>query len=95
MPADLAGLVGRWWSEGSAYAFSVREGRLEARAEAQPEHKPPAVFERVSDELYRTVSGRERGEELRVVRDEDGAAMRMYWASYPLTRHPERFGTAR
>ena len=95
VPEDLTSLVGRWWSEGSAYEFSVRGGRLEARADGQPDHKPPAVFERVTAELYRTVSGRERAEQLRVVRDEDGTAVRMYWATYPFSRQPETFGAPR
>ena len=32
VPAELADLIGVWYSEGSPFTFSVREGRLEARA---------------------------------------------------------------
>ena len=53
---------------------------------------PPGVFSRVEPDLYRTVSGRERGELLRLVRDESGAVAKMYWATYPFTRRPEIFG---
>lgn len=92
VPADLAELVGLWFSEGSPYVFSVRQGRLEARAQNLPEHKPSSVFERVGDDLYRTVSGREAGELLRVTRDEDGTVVKMNWATYRVTRQPLAFG---
>ena len=55
---------------------------------------PPGVFERVGADLYRTVSGRERGELLRLVRDESGAVVKLYWATYPFTRQPQTFGPA-
>jgi hypothetical protein len=49
------------------------------------------VFEPEGEDRYRTVSGRERGEVLRVVRDEAGAVVKLYWATYPFTREPEIF----
>ncbi|MGH3499151.1 MAG: serine hydrolase domain-containing protein [Nocardioidaceae bacterium] len=91
-PDELAALTGRWWSEGVPYAFSVHDGALEARAEQAPKHLPPSVFERVGDDLYRTASGREEGETLRVSRHASGAVDRLYWATYPLTRQPLAFG---
>lgn len=92
VPADLADLVGLWFSEGSPFVFSVKQGRLEARAQALPEHKPSSVFEKVGDDLYRTVSGREAGELLRVTRDEAGKVVKMNWATYLVTREPLAFG---
>jgi CubicO group peptidase (beta-lactamase class C family) len=92
VPDELAPLVGRWWSEGSPFAFSVRNGALEARLESAPATTPPAVFERVSAGVYRTVSGREQGEALRIERDALGAVHRLFWASYPFTREPQTFG---
>jgi hypothetical protein len=50
------------------------------------------VFERVSDDVYRTVSGREAGELLRVTRDADGRVSKMNWATYLVTREPLAFG---
>jgi CubicO group peptidase (beta-lactamase class C family) len=91
VPDDLAELVGRWWSEGSAFEFSVRNGRLEARMERAPRTSPPAVFERIDASTLRTVSGRERGELLRLTRDDDGAVRLMHWATYRVTREPESF----
>ena len=64
-----------------------------ARADDAPDWLPPAVFERVGEDLYRTVSGRERGEALRITRDgADGRVTLMHWATYPVTREPLAFG---
>ena len=92
VPAQLRAILGRWFSEGQAYTFSVREGRLEARAEGAPADRPPSVFERIADDLYRTESGRETGELLRVTRDGDGVVTKMHWATYLVTREPFAFG---
>ena len=43
-------------------------------------------------DLYRTVSGRERGEMLRITRREDGTVLKMNWATYLVTREPLAFG---
>ncbi|MGH3445878.1 MAG: serine hydrolase domain-containing protein, partial [Nocardioidaceae bacterium] len=92
VPDDLADLVGTWFSEGNLFVFSVRQGRLEARMDGLAEHKPSSVFERVGDDLYRTVRGRENGELLRVTRDEHGLVTKMNWATYLVTRKPLAFG---
>jgi CubicO group peptidase (beta-lactamase class C family) len=91
-PSHVAPLLGRWWSEGQEFVFSWREGRLEARLAAAPTALPPAVFERDADDRWRTVSGRERGELLRVVRDDGGDVVKLYWATYPFRRQPFSFG---
>ena len=93
VPDELAELAGRWYSEGQPFDFSVRQGRLEARGASLPEHKPSSLFEQVGDDLYRTVAGRERGELLRVTRDEDGQVVKMNWATYLVTRDPRPFGS--
>ncbi|HEY3013464.1 MAG TPA: serine hydrolase domain-containing protein [Nocardioides sp.] len=93
VPEDLADLVGIWYSEGYPFIFSVRDGRLEARAQGLPDHKPSSVFEKVSDGVYRTVAGRERGELLRVTRDSDGRVVKLNWATYLVTRQAVPFGT--
>ena len=85
-------LLGRWFSEGSGFTFSVREGRLEARADAAPADRAPSVFERLDDSTFRTVSGRERGELLRVTHDADGAVVKLNWATYLVSRAPLGFG---
>jgi CubicO group peptidase (beta-lactamase class C family) len=92
VPEELADLVGMWWSEGSPFAFSVREGRLEARAPLLPEHKPSSKFEQLEPDVFRTVAGREEGELLRVTRDAAGRAVKMNWATYLVTREPYAFG---
>jgi len=92
VPDDLAPLVGRWWSEGSAFEFFVRDATLHARAESAPKTQPPAVFERIDDATFRTVSGREQGELLRLTYDADDTVRVMHWATYRVTREPESFG---
>jgi hypothetical protein len=92
VPPELAGLVGTWWAEGSPFAFSVREGRLEARSPSAPEHEPSSRFEPVGADVYRTVAGREEGELLRVTRDAEGRPVKLSWATYLVTREPLAFG---
>jgi CubicO group peptidase (beta-lactamase class C family) len=91
VPEDLAGLLGRWYTEGNPFTFSVREGHLEASADGLPGRKP-SVFAAEGPDRYRTVSGRERGELLRVTRDDDGRVREMHWATYLVTREPLGFG---
>jgi CubicO group peptidase (beta-lactamase class C family) len=93
VPQELEGVGGRWWSEGMEFTFTVRDGRLEARRVAAPVDWPPAVFAPEGDDRYRTVSGRERGEALRIVRDGDGRVAEMYWATYVFTRAPRALGS--
>ena len=91
-PPELRGALGRWWSEGAEFVFGWNKGKLEARLATAPATRPPSVFEPVDGETLRTVSGREQGELLRLVRDEQGEIERMYWATYPFTRTQATFG---
>jgi CubicO group peptidase (beta-lactamase class C family) len=91
-PDEILPLLGRWWSEGDEVIFSWRRGKLEARLAAAPPEREPSVFEPEGEDRFRTVSGRERGEVLRVVRADGGEVVRLYWATYPFTRAPETFG---
>ena len=88
-PSELAGALGRWWSEGEEFLFRWHESLLEARLVRAPEYRPWAVFEQVDGDEYRTVAGRERGERLRLIRDERGEVVRLSWAGYAFTRTPE------
>ena len=92
IPEGLEELLGQWFSEGSEFVFSVRDGKLEARLRAAPPSVAPSVFERIESDRYRTIAGRERGELLRVRRDADGAVTAMNWATYLFTREPFAFG---
>ena len=91
-PDALQPLLGRWWSEGTEFVFFCRDGKLHARLDQAPPGKEPAVFEPAGDGRFRTVAGREQGEWLRVVRDEQGAVTKLYWATYAFTRTPQIFG---
>jgi hypothetical protein len=94
-PVDPAAepLLGRWWSEGGEFVFSWEGGRLRARMAGAPPTRPPALFAPEGTDRWRTVSGREAGEALRVVRDSSGAVIRMHWATYGFTRQVRAFGT--
>jgi CubicO group peptidase (beta-lactamase class C family) len=91
-PSEIAPLLGRWWSEGREFVFSWRHGRLEARIATAPPERAPSVFEPDGADRFRTVSGDERGELLRVVREDGGEVVKLYWATYPFTRAAETFG---
>lgn len=92
-PDHLRGVPGRWWGEGFEYVFSWHDGTLRARGADDPAGKPPAVFAPLPDrpDVFRTVSGREVGELLRLTRDERGVVVRMHWATYRFTRTQETF----
>ena len=49
---------------------------------------------REAEDRWRVVEGRELGEQLRVARDEAGDPVRLYFATYPLTRAPAAFADA-
>jgi len=82
-PADVAALLGRWWSEGNEFVFSWKDGNLVAEIPGAPPRVKPSVFEQTGPTSFRVVSGRERGERLRVEGE------RLIWAGYPFTRSQE------
>jgi CubicO group peptidase (beta-lactamase class C family) len=87
-PDDVVSLLGIWFMEASQLVFRWIEGRLEARFTEMLDWEPSAVFERESDDRWRTVSGPEQGEALRIQRGSDGSVTRLVWAGYPVTREP-------
>ncbi len=87
-PDDVAPLLGIWFMEATRLVFRWREGQLEARFDEMQDWEPSAVFERETDDRWRTVSGPEHGEALRVEREPDGTVTRLVWAGYPVTREP-------
>lgn len=90
-PAELEGVLGRWWSEGGEWIFRWRGGELVAEPET-PADMVVTRFRREDADRYRAITGLERGELLRIVRGEGGEVERMYFATYPFTRTPEVFG---
>jgi len=50
-----------------------------------------SVYEQEGEDLYRVAHGYERGELLRIVRDEHGVPTKLYFATYPVTREPKTF----
>ncbi|MGW1341741.1 serine hydrolase domain-containing protein [Kribbella sp. NPDC002412] len=92
VPDELVGVLGTWFSEGTPFVFSVKNGELQAKSPAAAEHLAPAVFTRLSEDVYRTTSGRETGELLRITRDSTGTPTKLHWATYLCTRQPLAFG---
>ncbi len=92
LPDDLVPLLGRWYSEGRPWDLVVRDGALEARSPEWPAERPAWRFERVEPDLFRTTSGLERGELLRVLRRADGSVGSLRWATYRMSREPLGFG---
>jgi CubicO group peptidase (beta-lactamase class C family) len=85
-PEELASALGVWWSEDDQWAFSFRNGRLEARRPTGPAGEETSVFDQEGLDRFRAVSGPERGELLTLVRDDSGTVVKLYWATYPFYR---------
>ena len=90
-PPAHEGVLGNWWPEAMDFVLRFRDGKLQAVGAAAPPGAEPAVFERVDADRYRTVAGRERGELLEISRDDSGRPVKLYWATYPLTRAPRPY----
>jgi CubicO group peptidase (beta-lactamase class C family) len=87
-PDDLVPLLGIWFMEATRLVFRWREGKFEARFDGSLDWQPSSVFEPEAADRWRTVSGPEHGEALRIERASDGSITRMIWAGYPVTREP-------
>jgi hypothetical protein len=87
---DLDELLGSWWSEGEELVLEVREGELWMRvATGTPLDETRFVREDAS--TFRAVAGREQGERLELVRGADGTLVKLYFATYAVTRTPTAF----
>jgi CubicO group peptidase (beta-lactamase class C family) len=91
-PAELEGVLGTWWSEGTEFVFRWHGGKLEAALVSGSARAEPSVFEQEAPDRFRVASGRERGEALEIVRDEKSEVVKLYLATYPFTRSPECSG---
>ena len=90
-PADVAPMLGRWWSEGNELVLSWQGGRLRLEVVDGPPGRRVSWLRQEGDDRWRIEEGRELGELLRVVRDDGGAPAKLYVATYPLTRVPTPF----
>jgi hypothetical protein len=91
-PAELDGVLGSWWAEGEELILSLRGGRFQAEHCNGPIGRNISYLAFEHPDRWRVVEGRERGELLRAVRDDDGGVTKLYFATYPLTRAPATFG---
>jgi CubicO group peptidase (beta-lactamase class C family) len=91
-PQQYQPVLGRWWSEGFEHLFSWHDDALQARMAVAPDSAPPAIFAETGEtDVLRTISGREAGELLRLIRDDEGRVVRMRWATYDYTRDQQTF----
>jgi CubicO group peptidase (beta-lactamase class C family) len=88
---ELAELLGSWWSEGAELVLEVRGDELWSRLPGVSERSAETRFAQEAPDRFRAVEGRERGELLEVVRDEEGVVRQMYFATYAVTRDPRSF----
>ncbi len=75
--------------EGSEVVLEVRDGELWSRAVGSS--TADVRWERLSDDVWRSAEGHELGELLEVVRDGEGRPVRLYLATYAVTRSPHAF----
>jgi hypothetical protein len=86
-PAELTGILGRWWSEAEETIFTWHDGALHAHLSDRPTSSR-TVFGDEGDDQYRATAGRLKGERLSILRDRDGLPSSLEWAAYPYTRFP-------
>jgi CubicO group peptidase (beta-lactamase class C family) len=91
-PATIEPLLGRWWTEGYELILTWRGGALWGELLGASAWNRHSRFEPDGVDRWRCVEGRERGELLRTVRDDDGTPVRLYFATYPCSREPSTFG---
>ena len=85
-------MLGRWWTEGDEVVLTWRDGRLRLELVNGPAGRNVSWLVPEAEDRWRIVEGRELGEVLRVVRDGGGAPVKLYVATYPLTRTAAAFG---
>jgi hypothetical protein len=90
-PPELEALLGRWWTEGEELVVTWDAPRLRVDLIGGPAGTT-SWLESAGEDRWRVVEGRERGELVRVVRDELGVPVKLYFATYPVTRAPLAFG---
>lgn len=71
--------------------MSHRDGALSVAPVDVP-WEDASVFVLAGPASFRAVSGRQRGELLRVVRDGEDRVVKLYLATYPFTRTPQTYG---
>jgi hypothetical protein len=86
-PPDLLGVLGRWWCEAEEAVFIWGEGTLQAHLSDSPSTSR-TVFSHQGSDSYQATSGRQLGERLHIIRDEQGQVSQLEWATYPYTRTP-------
>jgi hypothetical protein len=87
-PPEVEPLLGRWWSEGNELVLAWKGGRSRLELVDGPPGRSISWLTREARRPLAHRQGRELGELLRVSRDDGGAPVKLYVATYPLTRAP-------
>jgi len=90
VPDSVRDLLGPWWAEGTEFLVEWREGALTMLSRGGNERRRTRL-ERTGADAWQAVAGREQGERLRVVRDDQNGVVRMLFAGYAYTRDPRTF----
>lgn len=88
-PPGVDPLLGQWWTEGDEMLVTWEGERLRIDVRRTPGAE--SWLSPAGDDVWRVVEGRELGERLRVVRDDRGAPVKLYFATYGVTRLPTAF----
>lgn len=91
VPEELAELLGTWWWRGVQLVAFVADGALHL-VPAGESREDADRYEPIAPDLFVGVSGGDRGEHLRVLRDAQGRARSLDLATYVLTREPDEPG---
>ncbi|MFN8222416.1 MAG: serine hydrolase domain-containing protein [Gaiellales bacterium] len=91
-PAGIEPLLGVWWTEGDEALVTWEAPRLRIDLRHTPD--TASWLSPAGEDAWRVVEGRELGERLTVVRDERSEVVKLYLATYPLTRAPTPFAAA-
>jgi CubicO group peptidase (beta-lactamase class C family) len=86
-PTELAGVLGRWWSESEETVFTWEDQALHAHLADSPDTST-TTFAREAQDSYRASAGRMQGERLHIMRDDQGDVTELEWATYPYRRSP-------
>ena len=91
MPERIAGILGRWFSEGEETSSRGEPAASRRGGAPIPGTRTHVRLCGGGSRPLPVASSRERGV-LRVVHNEAGAVVKLYWATYPFKRVPFTFG---
>ena len=92
VPDELAGLLGRWFSEGQPFVFWVSRVSSGADRQGARRPRPVAVREKVADDVYRDPPAASAASSCASPARRRARSTKLNWATYLFTREPIAFG---